>query len=159
VIAGTLAALGRKEMMSISRSFSTALDTAKGTSARLTGIVDSAMDAIITADEKQRIVLFNRAAEQIFRCAAADAVGQPLDRFIPERFRYAHRQHVQDFGQTGVTNRSMYRPGTLWALRSDGQEFPIEATISQVETAGQKLFTVILRDITERKETEEALRK
>jgi PAS domain S-box-containing protein len=158
LVASAFAVFGRKQMMSLSQSFNAALDAAKATSARLAGIVESAMDAIITVDEKQRIVLFNHAAEQIFRCFASDAVGQPLDKFIPERFRDAHRRHVHDFGHTGVTNRSMHRPGTLWAVRSDGQEFPIEATISQVEAEGQKLFTVILRDITERKENEEALR-
>jgi PAS domain S-box-containing protein len=158
LIASAFAAFGRKQMMSLSQSFNATLDTAKAASARLAGIVESAMDAIITVDEKQRIVLFNHAAEQIFRCFASDAVGQPLDKFIPERFRDAHRRHVHDFGDTGVTNRSMHRPGTLWAVRGDGQEFPIEATISQVEAGGQKLFTVILRDITERKENEEALR-
>lgn len=117
---------------------------------RLAGIIGSAMDAIISVDEAQRIQVFNRAAEQIFRCSAADAIGQPLDKFIPDRFREAHRQHIEGFGRTGVTNRSMSRPGNLWARRSDGQEFPIEATISQVECGGQKLFTVVLRDVTER---------
>ena len=58
--------------------------------ARLAGIVNSAMDAIITVDEEQRIVLFNHAAELMFRCAAAEALGQPLDRFIPARFHAAH---------------------------------------------------------------------
>ncbi len=127
--------------------------------ARFAGIVDSAMDAIIAVDESQRIQAFNRAAEQIFRCPASDALGQALDKFIPERFRQAHRRHVQDFGHTGVTNRSMSRPGTLWGLRSDGEEFPIEATISQVETDGQKLFTVILRDISERVRAERLVRE
>ena len=55
--------------------------------ARLAGILDSAMDAIVTVDENQRIVLFNVAAEKMFRCSAEEALGQNLDRFIPERFR------------------------------------------------------------------------
>jgi PAS domain S-box-containing protein len=124
---------------------------------RLGGIIDSAMDAIITVDERQHIVLFNRAAENIFRCRAEAALGEPLDRFIPERFREAHRRHVEGFGHTGVTSRSMYRPGALVGLRADGEEFPLEATISQVVAGGQKLFTVILRDITERKQAEDAI--
>lgn len=123
----------------------------------LAGIIGSAMDAIISVGEDQRIVMFNHAAEQMFHCPASEAQGQPLDRFIPERFRQAHRQHIEDFGHTGVTTRNMSRPGTLWGLRGDGEEFPIEATISQVEAGGQKLFTVILRDITERTEAETKL--
>jgi signal transduction histidine kinase len=66
---------------------------------------------------------------------------------------------VETYGQTGVTTRSLYSPGTLSALRSDGEEFPMEATISQVELEGQKLYTVILRDVTLRKRAEEALVK
>ncbi len=126
--------------------------------ARLSGIVASAMDAIITVDEGQRILLFNHAAEQIFRCPAARAIGQPLDKFIPPRFRQAHREQIADFGRTGVTNRSMASPGNLWALRGNGEEFPIEATISQLDDGGQRLFTVVLRDVTERVQAEKALR-
>lgn len=129
----------------------------RASEARFGAILTSAMDAIISVGEDQRIVMFNRAAENIFRCPASEAMGQPLDKFIPERFRQAHRRHLQDFSHTGVTNRSMSRPGTLWGLRSNGEEFPIEAAISQVEAHGQKLFTVILRDITERKEAEARL--
>lgn len=126
---------------------------------RLQGIIGSAMDAIITVDGNQRIVVFNHAAEEIFRCPASDAVGQPLDRYIPERFREAHRQHIQHFGRTGVSARSMYSPGTLWGVRSNGEEFPVEATISQTTTANEKLYTVILRDISVRKRVEDELRQ
>src|SRR5205085_4497229 len=126
--------------------------------ARLAGIVNSAMDAIITVDEEQRIFLFNHAAELMFRCAAAEALGQPLDRFIPKRFRPAHRGHIEDFGRTHVTRRSMGALGALFGLRSDGEEFPIEASISRIESEGRKFYTVILRDITECRRAEEALR-
>ena len=115
------------------------------------------MDAIISIDEGQRVVLFNAAAERMFGCAAAEALGQPLDRLIPARLRAAHQSHVRTFEATGVTSRAMGKLGALTALRSDGREFPIEASISQAEIGGSKLFTVILRDITERREAEEAL--
>lgn len=124
---------------------------------RLSGIVNSAMDAIITIDSTQRIVLFNVAAERMFGCAAAEAIGQPLDQFIPARFRGGHSRHVEQFGAAGVTTRSMGLLGALSGLRRDGQEFPIEASISQVEVAGQKLYTVILRDVTESKRAAAAL--
>lgn len=106
--------------------------------ARLPGIISSAMDAIISVNEEQRIVLFNRAAEQMFACTVGDVIGRPLDRFIPARHRTEHRRHIEGFGRTGVTSRSMWRPGTLTGLRANGEEFPIEATISQIETDGQK---------------------
>jgi PAS domain S-box-containing protein len=117
---------------------------------RLESIIESAMDAIITVDEEQRVVLFNRAAEQMFGCSTREAIGQPLDRFIPARYRDAHRQHVQTFGQSGVTTRMMGKLGAVVGLRSNGEEFPIEAAISHIAVEKRKYSTVILRDITER---------
>jgi PAS domain S-box-containing protein len=127
--------------------------------ARLAAIVDSAMDAVITVDEGQRIVLFNRAAEQVFGVQREHALGTALDRFLPSRFRAAHRGHVQNFARTGITSRRMGDVTTLWALRSDGSEFPIEASISQAVEDGKRFFTVILRDVTVRRQAEEALKR
>src|SRR4249919_4068622 len=75
--------------------------------ARLNGIIQSAMDAIITVDERHDIAIFNPAAERMFGCAAADVLSTPLERFIPPRFREAHRAHIDRFGATGVTTRRM----------------------------------------------------
>ena len=127
--------------------------------ARLSGIIGSAMDAIISVDAGQRITIFNEAAEKMFRCPAGEALGQPLDRFIPARFREAHRGHVAEFGRTGVTSRAMGHLQPLSGLRADGEEFPIEASISHIEVGGQQIYTVILRDITERKRAEEQIRQ
>jgi PAS domain S-box-containing protein len=121
---------------------------------RLAGVIQSAMDSIITVDDEQRIVLFNSAAEKVFRCLAAEAIRQPISRFIPKRFHGVHEGHIRRFGETGVTSRAMGPKDVLWAVRADGQEFPIEASISQVVTGGRKLFTVILRDVTERTQAE-----
>jgi PAS domain S-box-containing protein len=126
---------------------------------RLLGIISSAMDAIVTVDNDHRIVVFNQAAEQIFRCSAIEAIGTNIDRFIPERFRERHAKHIRSFGQTGVSSRSMESPGTLMGLRADGEGFPIEASISQLRTASETLYTVILRDISVRKRTEDELRQ
>jgi PAS domain S-box-containing protein len=126
---------------------------------RLDSIVQSAMDAIITVDDQQRVLLFNKAAETMFGCAASEAIGQSLDRFIPARYRSAHRQHVESFGRSGETSRKMGRLGTVTGLRADGTEFPVEASISHITAEGRKFFTVILRDITERQLAEEAMRQ
>jgi len=126
---------------------------------RLTGIIESAMDAIIAVDDQQRIVVFNSAAERIFGSPMSEVLGQPLERFIPHRFRNQHHAHVARFAETGITNRAMGAEGVLYALRSNGEEFPIEASISQVKREGNTLFTVIIRDITEREKAERALRE
>jgi len=126
--------------------------------ARLRGILDSAMDAIITVDERQHIVLFNHAAEAVFGCPRDQAIGAPLAWFIPERFRAGHGEHVRRFGSTGPTSRRMGGARVVMGLRRNGEEFPIEASISQTAEQGQRFFTVILRDVTERVRNEEELR-
>ena len=122
--------------------------------ARLAGILASAMDAIVTVDENQRVVLFNAAAEKMFRCTAEEALGESLDRFVPERFRAAHREHIRVFGETNVTQRTMGKTRSLFGLRSDSEEFPIEASISQIDAEGHKLFTAIIRDVSDKKRLE-----
>jgi PAS domain S-box-containing protein len=123
---------------------------------RMEGIVESAMDALITVDDQERIILFNPAAERMFGVDAADAQGSPIERFIPERFRDGHSVHIRQFKETGVTNRRMGALGAVSGRRANGEEFPVEASISQVTVGGAKLATVILRDIAERKANEEA---
>jgi PAS domain S-box-containing protein len=125
---------------------------------RLRGILDSAMDAIITIDESEHIMLFNAAAEAIFGCPQKEALGAPLAWFIPQRFRATHSDHVRLFAAAGTASRRMGSQRIVTGLRRNGEEFPIEASISQVAGAGGKFFTVILRDVTERVRAEQALR-
>jgi PAS domain S-box-containing protein len=127
--------------------------------ARLRGILDSAMDAIITVDERQHIVLFNKAAEEVFGCGRDEAIGAPLAWFIPDRFRAAHGEHLNRFIEIGATSRRMGQQRIVTGLRRNGEEFPVDASISQVGERGQRLFTVILRDVTERTRQEDALRR
>lgn len=126
------------------------LEKLKESEARFSGIIGSAMDGIVAIDEDQRIILFNSAAEAMFGYRVQEILGQPLERLIPERMRSAHREHIKRFGNTQITNRRMGALGNVWGLRADGAEFPLEASISQIVSKGQRYFTVILRDITER---------
>jgi PAS domain S-box-containing protein len=129
----------------------------ENSAARLAGLLDSAMDAIVTVDDEQRIVLYNRAAENIFGWPGAEAIGQPLTKLIPRRFRAGHAEHVRRFGDTGVTSRRMSGSTVVYALRANGEEFPVDASISQLDTPEGKLFTVILRDVTERVRSQDEL--
>jgi PAS domain S-box-containing protein len=129
----------------------------EGAAARLAGLLDSAMDAIITVDSEQRILLYNRAAEKIFGWPSEQTLGERLDKLMPERFRGGHAGHVRRFGTTGSTSRRMGDGTVLYGRRADGEEFPMEASISHLDTPDGKLFTVILRDVTERARAREEL--
>lgn len=118
--------------------------------ARLRGIVDSATDAIITADETFTIVMANPAAATVFRCRLDEVIGAPLERFIPARYRAQHARHVRVFGESDVNARHMGGERQVMGLRADGEEFPIDAAISHLTVDNQRLYTVMLRDISER---------
>jgi len=127
--------------------------------ARLKGIIDSSLDAIITIDEMQRVVEFNKAAESMFRCSAAETMGQPLDRFVPKRFRAANRGLIKAFAHAKERSGKPGRLNLMVGLRTSGEEFPFEGSISQVTAGKRKLMTIVLRDVTERKLAERALRE
>ncbi|WP_459714195.1 PAS domain S-box protein [Paraburkholderia sp. 2C] len=127
--------------------------------ARMMSIVHASSDAIITIDDAQRIIIFNPMAERVFGVSAMEAIGTTLDRFIPLRYRAAHAGHVEQFGVTGVSTRQMGRQRVLSGIRANGEEFPLEASISQIRDPMGKLYTVVLRDVTERMRAETALRQ
>ena len=132
------------------RELAEALEAARASDQRLHSIVDSAMDAIITVDKKQRITLFNRAAERIFGYESREVLGEPLETLMPERFRRSHHAHIDHFGQTGVSSRPMGHQRIVAAIRRNGEEFPIDASISQVQVGNERYYTVILRDVSRR---------
>jgi PAS domain S-box-containing protein len=131
--------------------------TVRPDATHIAAIVDSAMDAIISIDDAHRVVLFNPAAERMFGVTADAAIGTNIERFLPVRYREAHRAHVSSFADTNVTRRAMGALRPLMAIRADGSEFPIEASISQVATPAGHTLTVILRDVSERVRAEEML--
>lgn len=121
-------------------------------------IVDSVAEAVISVDERLRIVLFNPAAEQMFGRSRQEMTGQLLSALMPERFRALHDEHIRRFAATGQTHRSMGRYGLIYGLRASGEEFPVVATVSQSGASPDKLLTVILRDVTERMRMEQVSR-
>jgi PAS domain S-box-containing protein len=123
----------------------------------LARILDLAEDAILSVDGDQRIVLFNRGAERTFGHMAGEVRGQSLDMLLPQRFTAQHRRHVEAFRDSSTDARQMGERREIYGRRKDGTNFPAEATISKVKVQGEWLFTVILRDITERKLAHEAM--
>ncbi|WP_422394192.1 sensor histidine kinase [Nostoc flagelliforme] len=117
-------------------------------------MLDIADDAIISINGFQNITLFNQGAEKIFGYSAQEVIGKGLDLLLPQRFFQMHRQHVVDFGQSPNVARRMGERREIYGRRKDGAEFPAEASISKIDMGEEIFYTVILRDITERKQIE-----
>ena len=126
--------------------------------ARLEGAIESAMDAIVSVDHEQRIVLFNPAAERMFGCRREDAIGSPLDRFLPGQSRALQEAEVEPPGSAEAPSAAAGLR-TVRGRRADGAEFPAEASIAGTRAAGKVVSTVILRDVTERERSQERLRQ
>ncbi len=123
---------------------------------RFRTVAETAHDAIITADSAGHIVSWNRAAEAAFGHTEAEVLGKPLTLIIPPRLRERHNrglERVRDGGAHHVIGRTVELDG----LRKDGSEFPLELSLAVWEIGGERLFTGILRDITERREQAERL--
>jgi PAS domain S-box-containing protein len=127
--------------------------------ARKTAILDSALDCIVTIDHEGRITEFNPAAERTFGYRREDVLGAVLgDLIVPPAFRERHRRGMARYLETGqgvVIGKRV----ELTALRADGTEFPVELAITRIPGDGPPSFTGYLRDITERKQAEERLRR
>lgn len=128
-------------------------DRLAASEARARAIVEQSHNAIVTIDEEQRVVSFNRAAEETFGWTAAEIVGQPVDVLMPQRFRAHHRELVHEFGDSGVPRQAMEHHGRIRGLRKSGEEFPAQGGLSQVDVDNGKLMTVIVRDVTEEMRT------
>ncbi len=125
------------------------------TDAVLAGIAVISADAIICIDETQRITFFNEGAERIFGYRRNEALGQPIEVLIPARFRAGHHDIVERFGRSTVQARRMGERNEISGIRKNGEEFPAEAAISRLGDAGNRVYSVVLRDITLRRRTEQ----
>ena len=117
----------------------------------LAEIVEIAADAVICMDAFQRITFFNKGAETIFGWTSGEIIGQRIETLIPERYRASHPRHVAEFGRSHVKARRMGERREIAGLRKNGEEFPAEAAISQVHQGDDVVYSVVLRDVTERK--------
>ncbi|OYU44023.1 MAG: sensor protein, partial [Burkholderiales bacterium PBB4] len=160
----SLQEVGPREVVRLAHSFNAmtqriamAQHTAFASQARMEGIVEAAMDAIITVDQKHCIVVMNRAALELFQYHWDEVKGSPLDMLLPHDIRAAHEEQIQRFAQAGVTRRNMSRHAVVRGLRKDGTVFPAEASISHLRVEGVSLLTVIMRDVTDRQRAEQEI--
>lgn len=133
--------------------------------ARYRAVVDSAYDAIVTIDQSHNITLFNRAAENLFGYSAAEVLGQRIETLLPETVRAHHSQNVRKFADSPLTELRQMSPPRMDASNSvfgrhrDGSIIPVEIAISKIDVDGQTEFTAVVRDITDRAQLMDSLKK
>jgi PAS domain S-box-containing protein len=125
---------------------------------RFRTVVGTTPDVVVLADRNGTILLWNQAAAQLFGYTEGEVIGQPLTLLMPHRYREAHQAGITRLGTTGET-RIMGRTVELHGLRKDGTEFPLELSIGIGKTPSGVFYSGIIRDITRRKQAEEAQRQ
>lgn len=112
-------------------------------------VLDTARDAIVTADERGNIIVFNRAAEKMFGIAEQDALGSKLDRLIPPRYRGQHFRQMQGMNPGSAMPRHMGPARVVWGMHAEGRMFPIHASISCGVDGDQRYYTSIIRELVD----------
>ena len=125
---------------------------------RIRTIVDTVVDAIITINERGMIESFNKAAEKIFGYQAAEVMGQNIKVLMPEPYHGEHDQYLHNYSTTGIA-KIIGQPREVRGQRKEGSTFPIDLAIDEMVVGDKRLFTGIVRDITERKNAEKCLRQ
>ncbi len=124
---------------------------------RFRSVMQSAADAIISADSADNIISWNKGAQNVFGYTEEEAVGKPLIILMPERYRNAHQRGLERVNSTGET-RIIGKTVELSGLRKNGIEFPLELSVSTWKIGERRFYTAIIRDITERKHAEDMLK-
>ncbi|WP_013321475.1 PAS domain S-box protein [Gloeothece verrucosa] len=147
------------EFIAIAESRHEAQAALEESQARFAGILDNANEAIISIDENQQITLFNHAAEKTFGYQAQEVIGQSFNLLLPSDYGEIHQQYINTFAKASQTAKQMGGRNPVFGRRQDGTAFLAEVSISKLVQRGKILFTAIVRDITERKQAEEALKQ
>ncbi|MGD9304007.1 MAG: PAS domain S-box protein [Desulfobacterales bacterium] len=134
------------------------LESLEHSEQRFRSVVESAIDAIITIDHRGKIIFWNQRAELMFGHASDEVIGKPATIIMPERFRKAHIERINQVashGKSNITGKTIELAG----LKKNRTEFPLELSLARWETNEGPFFTAIIRDITARKQAEEALKR
>jgi len=121
-------------------------------------LLESAPDAFVIVNRAGLIQLVNAQTEKIFGYSRDEIVGQPVEMLLPQRFREAHGSHRADYSQSPHA-REMGASLALYGRRKNGEEFPVEVSLSPLESGQGTLISSAIRDVTDRKRAEEALRE
>ncbi|MBX9960148.1 MAG: response regulator [Burkholderiaceae bacterium] len=155
---------GPKEVVALARGFNRMSERIhqaqmqlEHSRARNAAILETALDAIITVDRQQRITDMNPSALSMFGYAAHEIVGQPVHELLPERFRSGHGEQMKAFARGTESHRAMGRQAAVFGRRKNGDEFPIEVSISHQRIDGELMLTAMLRDISERRRAEQEI--
>ncbi|MFQ5956235.1 MAG: PAS domain S-box protein, partial [Candidatus Brocadiales bacterium] len=126
--------------------------------ARIHAVLDNVVDGIITIDEHGLVMSFNPAAERIFGYSAAEVIGKNVNMLMPEPSRSQHNQQINNYLRTGKA-KVIGTGREAAGRRKDGSTFPVELAVSEMRMSEQRLFTGVVRDITERKRAEEIIKR
>ena len=127
--------------------------------ARLAGILGSAIDAIVSFDDEQRVIYWNAAAERLLGLKADQIIGAPVARVIPSRFQDEYETRLDEVRRTARTPAGVANLWELAAARADGSEAPVQVSMSYTRAGKQGLYTMILRDVSQQQQLEEQFRQ
>lgn len=137
----------------VSRRFSEAMIESE---ARAQAVLNTVIDGIITIDPSGTVLSYNHACETIFQYMAAEVIGRNVKMLMPDNYANAHDGYLSQYQRTGE-NKIIGIGREVEGLRKDGTVFPLDLAVSEVKLAGRRIFTGIVRDISERKAAERAL--
>ncbi|MBJ7411405.1 MAG: PAS domain S-box protein [Phenylobacterium sp.] len=129
-------------------------EAARRSANTLAAMLTISPEAIVVTDQAARIIAFSVGAEETFGYAASEVLGQPVEKLLPARHRSAHEQHVAAFSAGGAKSLRMHDRAPIVGRRRSGEEFPAEVSLAVLDTATGDAFTAIVRDLSERRDTE-----